>query len=96
MDDANKTMMPPVMVTYQELVSIRTHLAMMGGQLNAALALQGRVDGFEKRLGKVEVALAGQSGERRTWHSILVFAGGVVTAAIGGGALMILPKLWGG
>lgn len=88
--------MPPVLVSYQELVTIRTQLAMIGAQLQAALALTGRVDGLERRLGKVEVSLAGQYGERRTWHSILTYLAGMVSAAIGGGALMILPKFWGG
>lgn len=84
-----------IMVSYQELVTIRTQQATMMGMLQAALALQGTVAGIEKRLGRVENILSGKAGERRTWNTILGFIVGVVTMALGGGATMYLPILLG-
>lgn len=85
-----------LMVSYQELVTIRTMLATITAQLQAALALQGKVDALEKRVGYLERGAAGDAGARRVWNTIVAFVAGVVTMALGGGALKILPMLWGG
>lgn len=84
-----------IMVSYQELVTIRTQIATMTGMLQAALALVGRVESIDKRLGRVENILSGKQGERKTWNTITVFFAGVVTMALGGGAISYLPKLLG-
>lgn len=85
-----------IMVSYKELVEIRTAMNSMTAMLQAALALQGDMKTLDKRMTAVELTLAGKAGERRTWNTILGVLLGWLTAAIGGGALMILPKLWGG
>lgn len=85
-----------IMVSYRELVEIRAQIATLTGMLQAALAMQGQVTRLDKRLAVVENILAGRSGERKTWNTIAAYLGGVVTTALGGGALMYLPKLWGG
>ena len=71
--------MPPITVTYQELVTIRTQLVELNAKFAATLALQGRVDGLEKRMSAVETFLAGRTGENKVWNTILSFGAGVVS-----------------
>lgn len=88
-----------IMISYQELVLIRTELVKQGAKLDACLALKGTVEGIEKRLGKVENMLSGKAGERRVWSLVMGFLIGTVTAVVGGGAVVFfnfLPKHWGG
>lgn len=82
-----------IMVSYRELVEIRTQMTSMGGKLDAAMALLGRVNSMDTRLGKVENILSGKAGERRTWNTIAGFIVGLVTAALAGGAVLYLPHL---
>lgn len=84
-----------IMVSYKELVEIRTQIVGISSQLTAALALQGKVDQLDHRVQSVELALAGRAGSQNTWHTVLTFLGGVVTTAVAGGALAFLPKLMG-
>lgn len=84
-----------IMISYQELVTIRTQIEGMRGMLQSALALQGRVDSMDRRLGKVENALSGKSGERRVWNTLFAFFGGAGTMALGGWAMQYIPRLMG-
>jgi hypothetical protein len=85
-----------IMVSYKELVAFNTELANIKAMLTAALALHGQVADHAKRLNKIEVQLARGEGASQTWTRVLTFLGGAVTTAVGGGALMYLPKFWGG
>jgi len=78
-----------IMVSYKELVEIRTQMATMMAMLQAALALQGKVDIMDHRLQKVELFLAGKAGAQKSWNTMLGFVAGVVTA----GAVAWFPAL---
>jgi hypothetical protein len=84
------------MVSYRELVEIRTQMATMMGMLQATLALQGKVDQLDKRVQNIELIMATSRGENRLRNTLLAWVAGMVTAAFGGGALYYLPVLWGG
>lgn len=84
------------MISYDELVRIRTYMAEISAQLTAALALRGDFESLERRVTGLETAKAYNDGANKSRNTILAFVGGVVTAALGGGALMYLPKTWGG
>lgn len=92
--DEAQTGGPGVMVSYRELVAIRTQMTSMDGKLTAALALSGRVDTLDVRVGHIERWRAGLMGEKKTWNTVRAFFGGAVTLAACGGAINILPKLW--
>lgn len=85
-----------ILMSYRELVEIRTQQATILGKLDAALMLQGKVDRIDHRLLQVELVLAGKAGATKTWHIILGFLGGVLTTALAGLAEVIIPRLIGG
>lgn len=86
--------MPGVLVSYRELVEIRTSMEAMKGMLQAALALSGRVDTLDVRVGHIERWRAGITGEEKTWSTVRAFIGGAATLACAGGAIQYLPHLW--
>jgi hypothetical protein len=81
------------MISYEKLVSIETSLASTSAKLDAALALKGDVDKLANRVSKLETSKAYSDGSSNSRNTILAWIGGMVTAAIGGGALMYLPKI---
>lgn len=86
-----------IMVSYEELVKIRTHLAEVTAQLQAALALRGDFDRLAQRVAALETQQAYEEGGAAKVKRIVTLIGTILTSAIGGGALtMILPKLGGG
>ncbi len=82
-----------LMISYDELVRIRTYMAEISAQLTAALALKGDFDRLEHRVEQLELNKAYSDGGSSTKKTILVYLAGVVSSAMGGGALMYLPKL---
>lgn len=85
-----------IMVSYAKLLEIQTYMVTINSKLDATLALKGTVEDHARRLVALETAGAVRSASLGVWKTILVYIGGMVTAALGGGALQILPKLWGG
>jgi hypothetical protein len=84
------------MVSYKELVEIRTAMNGMQSMLTGALALRGDMDKLTRRVHKLELKDARLDGAASARYTMLGYIGGLVTAAIGGGAFLVLPKLWGG
>ena len=77
------------MVSYKELVEIRTHMATLNAKLDAALALRGDVDQLKERMRDVELKLATASGQAQGggWVMRVVFQALWALAAAGLGVL---------
>jgi hypothetical protein len=84
-----------IVLSYRELVELRTEISEVKSMLTAALALQGAVTDHEKRISRLERGEAAKEGRRSAWVTILAFFGGMASALIGGGALQYLPTLLG-
>lgn len=85
-----------ILVSYNELVQIRVGMQELKTMLQTTLALKGTVDDHTLRITALEQGRLIANAKSGVWYSILAFAAGLVTSALGGGALAILPKLWGG
>lgn len=84
-----------VMISYKELVQIRTEMATLNAKLDAALALRGDVDLLKERMREVELRLATASGQAEGGGTVmkLVWQGlwGLAAAIIGALGSKYLP-----
>lgn len=85
-----------IMVSYAKLLEIEKVQLEIKSMLAGALALQGQVDDHELRIVALEQIQAQGAAVRSYKNTLRTFLWGVLSAALGGGALMYLPKLWGG
>ena len=82
-----------IMVSYRELVEIRAGMAEIKTMLMSTLALRGTVDDHGRRIEALEKIDAVKDAKSEAYRTILAYAAGLVTSAIGGGALMYLPNI---
>lgn len=67
-----------LIISYKELVEIRTQMATMAGQLTAALALRGTVERLADRVHSLELTQASQQGGS---NAMKLVATGVISLA---------------
>jgi hypothetical protein len=84
-----------LLISYEELVRIRTYMASIEAKLDATLALKGQVDALDKRVAALERKKAFDSGEKKSWNVMVAFMGGMASTALVEVGLRYLPKLWG-
>lgn len=80
-----------IMVSYRELLEIRTQMANMAGQLTAALALRGVVDKLTDRVHALEIHQASSKGESQAMKLVVTGAISLIAAIIGAVGSKLLP-----
>lgn len=86
---------PGVMLSYKELVEIRTEMVRLNAKLDAALALRGDVDNLKERMRDLELKFASSSAHQESGASwmkhIWTAALGLLSALIGALGGKLLP-----
>jgi hypothetical protein len=80
-----------IMVSYRELLEIRTQMANMAGQLTAALALRGVVDKLADRVHSLEINQASQKGGSQAMKLMATGLVSLAAALIGAVGGKLLP-----